>query len=282
MTTVVSRRRKPAAMDWIAFAFLLVVSAANIFLLVHFIPLFQQIYHDMQGVEPLPSATASLIYWRGLVGFFALIWPAAGIFLVCSRRNKNTMRFVLGLILAAVLQAGFTTILLFMPLITDIRGNSTQLANALKPLSTSIQARMITLIEQIWRRLTAEEFSKQRFIESLRKDGGIDIRNLSDHDLLSLLEERFSGDWAEPAFAFSEMLAMYCGLEGDLEPRQIAGWAFASIIMGQAFRRGHGDICIGFNIFVRGYTNIQTKLEVEESVVIFHHFICGGLPPLPA
>ena len=115
MSTMASHRTERAATDWIACSFLLVVSAVNIFLLVHFIPLFQQIYQEKLGMEPLlPSATSFLMRWKVLFKLFALIWPAAGIFVVCLSRNRNTVRLVLGFIFAAVLQAGFTTIILWL------------------------------------------------------------------------------------------------------------------------------------------------------------------------
>lgn len=131
----------------------------------------------------------------------------------------------------------------------------------------------MTFIEQLWSRLTGEDFSREQFVARLRRDGGIDISNLLDSDLTALLDGNFSGDWAEPAFTFSEMLACYSGLDGEWEPRQIVGWAFAAIVLGQAFRRGHGDISMGFNTFLKGFLKIQAMLEVEESVEIFQrHF----------
>ena len=106
---------------WIAFAFLLVVSAANIFLMVHLLPSFQTIYHDLQGIKPLPSDTAFVIHWKFLFDCSALLWPVIGVWIISSTWTGNSLRIVLGLLLAAVLQVGFTTIVFFQPLIVDIQ-----------------------------------------------------------------------------------------------------------------------------------------------------------------
>jgi len=120
MKTMAPPFPKRVLMNWIAFALLLVVSGANIFVMVHVLPLFPQIYHDLLGSESLPSTTSFVLHWSLLFDSLAFIWPMIGVFIVCLTGNNNAMRFVLGLILAAFLQTGFTTIALFEPLITDI------------------------------------------------------------------------------------------------------------------------------------------------------------------
>ena len=111
-----------APMDWVAFAFLMVISAANIFLLMYVLPIFEHIYHDMLGQNPLPYPTAFVIQWRFIFVSFAFLWAAMGISLVRLPSVQHSMRFLLALIVAAVLQTCFSVIILFMPLIVDIQG----------------------------------------------------------------------------------------------------------------------------------------------------------------
>ena len=107
---------------WIAFILLLVASAANIFLLVRLLPSFQKIYHDIIGDKPLPLDTAFVIRWRFLFDSFALIWPATGTWIIYSAWTKNSIKVVLSLLLMSVIQAGFTSVVFFQPLIIDIQG----------------------------------------------------------------------------------------------------------------------------------------------------------------
>jgi hypothetical protein len=131
---------------------------------------------------------------------------------------------------------------------------------------------MSPFLEQMARRLVGDDFSAQQLAETLRRNGGHDISGLSDAELIDLIEDRYSGNWQKPAFSFSEMLAYYSVLEGNLQPQQIVGWAFAAMTLGKAFRRGHGDIDMNFNSFLDGFFSIRTRLEPEESVEIFGCF----------
>jgi len=120
MKTMVSHPSKHPPMDWVAFALLLVVSATNLFSMLRLIPIFQRIYNDLFGEKLLPPITSFILHWRFLFVSLAFLWPAIGIFIVYFSTNRNAIRFVLGLILATLIQIGFTVIALFLPLVVDI------------------------------------------------------------------------------------------------------------------------------------------------------------------
>lgn len=111
-------RRGP--MVWSALAFLVVVSSADIFIMVFVVPKFRQIYSDMLGTRPLPSSTSLVLEGRYLFEALAFAYLGGGILVVCLASRRVALRSVSGLILAAVIQAGFTTCVLFLPLVGDI------------------------------------------------------------------------------------------------------------------------------------------------------------------
>jgi hypothetical protein len=108
-------------LGWTAFAFLLAFSCVNLFEALWIIPKFQQIYVDM-GVNLTP-VTLLVLHWRFLLALLALVWPTMW-FLVVRRNSVGILlRFALPLIaVASVIQTGFTTIILFVPLIVTIQG----------------------------------------------------------------------------------------------------------------------------------------------------------------
>jgi type II secretory pathway component PulF len=104
-------------MDWIAFAFLMVVATADIFIIVFLVPKFRQIFSDILGTRPLPSSTSFVLEARYLFEAMAFTYLGGGILVVRLASSRIALRSVLGLILAAVIQAGFTTCALFLPLV---------------------------------------------------------------------------------------------------------------------------------------------------------------------
>ena len=116
MKTMVSLANKHTTTDWIAFKTLLAVSGANIFVLFT-IPKFQQIFNDMYGTKPLPPSTSVLLHWKFLFVLVAFVWPFIGVLVLYVSPVNNTMGFVWSLVLVALVQTGFTTIVLFLPLI---------------------------------------------------------------------------------------------------------------------------------------------------------------------
>jgi hypothetical protein len=110
--------KKRGPIDWSALAFLLAISGANLFIMLFILPKFQQIYADMLGpkANSSPSPTFLLIHWRFLFESLAFAWPAIGILTICRASIRIARLSVSALILAALIQAGFTTIALFLPL----------------------------------------------------------------------------------------------------------------------------------------------------------------------
>lgn len=102
------------SMDWIAFAFLMAVGCADLLSMVFVVPRFREIFNDMLGNRPLPSSTSVVLQGRYLFGILALAYMGGGILLVRLAPSRIAYRYVLALILAAVIQAGFTTCALFL------------------------------------------------------------------------------------------------------------------------------------------------------------------------
>lgn len=130
----------------------------------------------------------------------------------------------------------------------------------MKPLTNMIAA--------IWERLVGEPFSPQSFAAQLRHDGGHDISNLSESDLMALIEGRFSGDWREVAFSFSELLTFY-NAANDANPmtdRQTVGWCFAAMMIAESCRRDVTDWDLQINYLLDGLAHMRRRLEVEEMV----------------
>src|SRR5208282_591529 len=104
------------------------------------------------------------------------------------------------------------------------------------PMNTSIKTPMkqqdSIFIERLWNRLTGRKFVPQEFVKQVHWHGGHDMSSLTEEDLLQLLEGRFSGDWSQPAFSFSELLAFYsvpnANRDKSRTKEEIVGWVFAS------------------------------------------------------
>ena len=84
------------------------------------------------------------------------------------------------------------------------------------------------LIEKLWNRLVGKNFIPAEFVKQIRWHGGHDMKNLSEESVLQLFEGRFLGDWHEPAFSFSELLAFYSVPDKNRRKEEIVGWVFAS------------------------------------------------------
>ena len=110
--------------DWFAFAFLMIVASLDLFSAIYAIPRFREIYHDLLGNKPLPAMTSIVLQGRYLLGILAVGYLGGGIvvFRVVSRQIASC--YILLMSLGAVIQAGFTILSLFAPLIGDIQGLS--------------------------------------------------------------------------------------------------------------------------------------------------------------
>ena len=92
---------------------------------------------------------------------------------------------------------------------------------------------------------------------------------LSDTDLMSLIEGRFTGDWNKPAFAFSELLAFYAAVGEKMQGQQVVGWVCALFIIRDAAQRKATDWSLQFNNFIKVFIYIKERLKTEESVSLF-------------
>jgi hypothetical protein len=133
----------------------------------------------------------------------------------------------------------------------------------------------VILIEKVWNRLTGRKFVPEDFVQQVRWHGGHDMTNLSHDDLLRLLEGRFAGDWNAPAFSFSELLAVYSVPNSNRDKsrtkEEVVGWVFAALVIADAIKKRATDWEMQFNLFINGFLQVRSELDVEEATEIFQH-----------
>ena len=134
----------------------------------------------------------------------------------------------------------------------------------------------LDFLASIWRQLSETDFQKETLIDLLLVDGGLDISELSRHDLLALMDGTFSGEWRRPAFAFSEMLSHYLAGAHEMSDEHVVGWIFAAFILAEAIEQGATDWEREFNHFLAGLYILQARLEVDDSLFILRRVILSG------
>jgi hypothetical protein len=132
------------------------------------------------------------------------------------------------------------------------------------------------LIEKLWNRLVGKNFIPAEFVKQIRWHGGHDMKNLSEESVLQLFEGRFLGDWHEPAFSFSELLAFYSVPDKNRRKEEIVGWVFASFVIADAVRHGATDWEMQFNLFLNGFLEVRGELDMYEATSIFERVFRGG------
>ena len=125
------------------------------------------------------------------------------------------------------------------------------------------------LIERLWTRLTGKEFVPLEFAKLILRHGGHDMKKLREEDVLRLLGGTFTGNWHEPAFAFSELLAFYSVPDANRAKEEIVGWVFASFVIADAIQRGATDLEMQFNLFLNGFLEVRNELDIYEAIDIF-------------
>ena len=134
----------------------------------------------------------------------------------------------------------------------------------------------VVFLDGLWKRLTGSAYTPHKLAKQVKHDGGHDMSNLSEKDLLQLLDGRFSGDWKEPAFSFSELLAFYCVPDENRSKKQTVGWVCASFVISDAIRQGAADWELQFDKLVDGFLVVRNDLEAAEAVRVFQRvFHCG-------
>ncbi len=136
-------------------------------------------------------------------------------------------------------------------------------------------ARDIDFYRSLWERLVGSQFTTKNLAARVHDDGGYDMENLSESDLIELIEGRFQGPWAEPGFSFSELMAFYSVAGAVKGPEQVVGWVFASFVIAEAIKREVLDWELQFNNFFNGLVIVRPKLEPEELIQIFQRIFCG-------
>ena len=117
-------------------------------------------------------------------------------------------------------------------------------------------------LEKLWVRLVGADFSATKLAARARHDGGHDIDGLSDSDLIGLIEGRFSGDWDEVAFSFSELLCYYAAhvqLGIELTGEQIVSWTFSVLMIAEVDRHLDYPLMEVFGV-------VQHRLDVDEAM----------------
>jgi hypothetical protein len=127
----------------------------------------------------------------------------------------------------------------------------------------------VVLVEKLWNRLIGPRFEPREFLQWIRKHGGHDMKDLSDDDLMRLFEGRFTGDWNEPAFSFSELLAFYSVRDENRPKEEVVGWVFCSFVIADAIKQGATDWEMQFDKFISCYVEIRSHLETEEAIQVF-------------
>jgi hypothetical protein len=125
------------------------------------------------------------------------------------------------------------------------------------------------LVEKLWGRLTGTKFVPLAFAQLIRRHGGHDMSNLRDEDVLQLLVGEFAGNWHDPVFSFSELLAYYSAPDEKRTNEEIVGWVFASLVIADAIKQGATDWEMEFNKFINCFVEVRSKLETDEAVEIF-------------
>ena len=124
-------------------------------------------------------------------------------------------------------------------------------------------------LSALWQRLTNSKFSQNLLFQQFFKDGGHDVSNLSQEDLKLLADGRFVGDWKEPAWAASELLAYYSVPVSERTNEQVVTWVFAAFVLADSIAHGDTEWDTKINFFFDGFYCVRSKLEPEEIIYIF-------------
>lgn len=131
----------------------------------------------------------------------------------------------------------------------------------------------ILFIDRLWNRLTGRKFGPREFAKQVHWHGGHDMSGLSEENVLELLEGRFSGDWKEPVFSFSELLAYYsvpnAKRDQSRTKEEIVGWVFASFVIADAIKQDATDWEMQFDKFINCFVEVRSELDIYESIEIF-------------
>ena len=102
----------------VALGFVILLCLVQLYISAMVIPRFADIFRDMLGGRPLPTATATVLNFR-----WALVGVACGLLLAASFvvQRRASLRYLFAILVMLLLQIAFITIVLFLPLIGDIQ-----------------------------------------------------------------------------------------------------------------------------------------------------------------
>ena len=102
----------------VALGFVILLCLVQLYISAMVIPRFADIFRDMLGGRPLPTATATVLNFR-----WALVGVACGLLLAASFvvQRRASLRYLFAILAMLLLQIAFITIVLFLPLIGDIQ-----------------------------------------------------------------------------------------------------------------------------------------------------------------
>ncbi len=132
----------------------------------------------------------------------------------------------------------------------------------------------VDFYRSLWERLVGQEFTTKKLADRVHRDGGYDIENLTESDLIELMEGRFRGPLTEPAFSFSELIGFY-SVPGAIQvPEQVVGWVFASFVVADVIRKDLSDWELQMGKLLDGLMVVRNQLEAEELVQVFQRVFC--------
>jgi type II secretory pathway component PulF len=102
----------------VALGFVVLLSVVQLYISAMVIPRFADIFQDMLGGRPLPTATATVLNFR-----WALVGVACGLSLAASFvvQRRASLRYLFAILAILLLQIAFVTVVLFLPLVGDIQ-----------------------------------------------------------------------------------------------------------------------------------------------------------------
>ncbi len=136
-----------------------------------------------------------------------------------------------------------------------------------------------TLLQHIWDRLTDREFSIDAIVQCIRKDGGMDMRHVSDEELSSIYRgDHLLARSSAVAFAFSEIVAYYGCLSNtqDMTDVQVVGWTFSILCLVESIDSGSAGLLPNFENILESARSSNNRLLLEERVYLMQRALRGS------
>lgn len=135
-------------------------------------------------------------------------------------------------------------------------------------------------LDRLSLRLLNKPLDAEWLVTSVHHHGGHDTEDLSNVELVALLEGRYTGDWWKPAFAFSEMLAYFAAIRHVHEPvtnEHVVTWAYAVLALADALEQGASDWDLQLDVFIESYLAVKERLDAEDAVWMMRRAFCRSM-----